>query len=197
MGYREGAMKGYKGFGNAIALVLLLVSPYMALAANNRIRTNPGSPITFWDATATVTPTAAFALTGLATNTGQYSARYDKGTGPQAATWRWRCHVQMASAPTAGEVIEVYVSTSDGTNADGQLGTTTAALTSDKRRNLTLVGVLLVDQTSASVTMTASNTVDIKERYFSLALWNATAVNLLTSVNVHGCTMTPMIQEVE
>jgi hypothetical protein len=192
-------MKGNKRFAGAMALVLLLsaVLPCVSLAANNRIRTNPGTPITFWDATATVTPTAAFALTALATNTGQYSARYNKGTGPQASIWAWRCHVQMATAPTAGDVIEWYVSTSDGTNADGQLGTTTAALSSDKRRNLRLMGLLVIDQGNASTTMTASGTVEIKEQYFSLAVWNATAVNLLTSVNLHGCTMTPMNQEVE
>jgi hypothetical protein len=190
-------MRGNKLFRGAIILLLLLVLPSMALAANNRIRTNPGTPINFWDATATVPPTAAFALAGIAAGAGQYSARYDKGTGPQASIWRWRCHVQMATAPTAGDVIEVYVSTSDGTNADGQLGTTTAALTSDKRRNLTMVGVLVIDQGTASVTMTASNTVDIKERYFSLALWNATTVAFLNNVNINGCTMTPMNQEVE
>jgi hypothetical protein len=191
-------MKGNKRFGGALALLLLLSAalPSMSLAANNRIRVNPGTPLSFADAAQTPTG-GTFTLTGLATNTGQYSARYNKGTGPQPYLWAWRCHVQMAAAPTAGDVIEWYVSTSDGTNADGQLGTTTAALSSDKRRNLRLMGLLVIDQGTASVTMTASGTVEIKEQYFSLAVWNATAVNFLTSTALHGCTMTPMNQEVE
>jgi hypothetical protein len=180
-----------------LCLGMLLVLPPMAFAANNRIRTNPGTALNFWDATATTGPTAAFALTGIAAGAGQYSARYDKGAGPQAYLWAWRCHVQMATAPTAGDVIEWYVSTSDGTNADGQFGTTTAALTSDKRRNLRLMGILVIDQGTASVTMTASGYVEIKERYFSLAVWNATAAAFLNNVNINGCTMTPMNLEVE
>jgi hypothetical protein len=187
----------HRRFLAGLLLALLMSLPGLSGAANNRIRTNPGTPVTFWDATQTPAPTVVFTLSGLAAGTGQYSARYNKGTGPQAFTWRWRCRVQMATAPAAGDVIEVYISTSDGTNADGQLGTTTSTFSSDKRRNLTMVGVLVMDQTAASVTMTASNTVDIKEQFFSLALWNATSVNLLTNVNVHGCTMTPMNQEIE
>jgi hypothetical protein len=191
-------MRGNKLFRGAMVLALLLCAavPSIVLAANNRIRVNPSTSLTFADAAQTPTG-GTFTLSALAAGAGQYSARYDKGTGPQAYLWAWRCHVQMATAPTAGEVIEWYVSTSDGTNADGQLGTTTAALTTDKRRNLRLMGLLVIDQTSASVTMTASGTVEIKERYFSLAVWNTTGVAFLASTGVHGCTMTPMLQEVE
>jgi membrane carboxypeptidase/penicillin-binding protein PbpC len=90
-----------------------------------------------------------------------------------------------------GAAVEVWLGTSDGTNADGQLGTTTAALVTDKRNNLTPVGQLIVDQTTTNVAMTGSWNVYVPTRYATLALWNATALPLQTSTSVHKCSMTP------
>lgn len=178
-----------------LLLGMLLSLPCPSWAAS-KILVVPGTALTFADAAQTPTG-GTFTLTGLATGAGQYSARYDKGVGAKSSWWGWRCHAQLTGTNVVGDVIEWYVSTSDGGNAQGQLGTTAAALTTDKRKNLTLIGVLVVDQTTTNTTMTASGYVEIKERYFSMAVWNATSLNFTSSTSVHGCTMTPLDLEVQ
>lgn len=189
-------MKGLQRSRNiVIALMLLLLSASNSFSANNKVRNNPGTPLTFTDTGATG---GTFALSGTATGTGKYSARYDKGTGPQAFQWCWRCWAQLTGgSPVPGDVIEWYLATSDNTRTDGELGATAATLTTDKRRNLTLLGVLIVDQTAADTTMTASGCLEIPWRYFQLGMWNATSLNLRTGTTFHGCAMTPMQLEIE
>jgi len=157
----------------------------------------PGTPVVFGD-----TGGILWNLTGIAAGTGQYSTRFDKNTivtpsGAMPYLWYWRCRFQSASTPVVGDSVEWYISTSDGTISDGRLGTTAAALTTDKRKNLKLLGTTVVDQTAASVTMSSSGLVQIEPRYYSLAAWNATTQSFLTSTTVHGCTMTPMNLEIQ
>lgn len=136
-------------------------------------------------------------LSALASGAGRYSARYDKGSGSQPTKFSWECHLQLTGTNVVGEVVEFYVALSDGTNAQGALGTSDAALATDKRKNLTLIGVLVVDQTTTNTTMVAHGTVDIYTRYFSLGVWNATALALKTDTAVHGCTFTPVFPEIQ
>lgn len=156
---------------------------------------NPETPLVFADSAQT--PTAILTLSALANNAGQYSARLDRGAAARAAWYKWRCSLQAAATITVGTSAEVYVSTSDGTNADGTLGTTTAALTTEKRRNLQFLGLVVADQTAASTTMTGSGLVYIPDQYFSVGVWNAFGQALLTSTAVHRCTFTPVPPEMQ
>src|SRR4029434_2044435 len=85
----------------------------------------------------------------------------------------------------------------DGAFSDGMIGTTAGSLNTDKRKNLRLMMVTLVDQASASVTMESSIDLDIFPRYYSVAAWNGTTQAFLTSTTAHGCTLTPMNLEIQ
>jgi hypothetical protein len=99
----------------------------------------------------------------------------------------------MARFDTPGQSIEYYMGFSDGTTADAGLATTGTTLGSDKRRNLTFVGVLVVDQPNSNTTMTASwRNLYIPSRYVSLAMWNNTGLNTETSPTKHKCVLIPM-----
>jgi hypothetical protein len=183
-----------------LLLVSILLSPYCVDAAN-KILVAPGSPVTFGDAAQTPTG-GTLTLTGLATGTGQYSTRYDKGAGSKSWWWGWRCHAQLNGTNVPGDIIEWYVSTSDNASTanytDGQLlATPSASLSSNQRKNLKLMGLLIVDQTTTNTTMTASGYVEIKDRYFQVAVWNSASLNFTGSTSVHGCSMTPLDFEVQ
>src|SRR5262245_52049925 len=95
--------------------------------------TLPGTGVVFADSGGNV----AFTQSNKGTNTGQSSDRYDKGAGAQPSTWELRCTISLTGTLTLGQTIAYYIATSDGTNADGVIGTTGAALTAiDKLRNL-------------------------------------------------------------
>ena len=141
------------------------------------------------------TENVALTLTALATNAGRVSTQYDQGVGPWPALWEWRLHLQLTGTNVLGAAVEVYCFTSDGTNRDGEVGATDAALVTGKRTNGKLAGLLIVDQTTTNVTMTASGTILIPTRYFSMGIWNGTTLPLKTDTAVHGLVMTPLYWE--
>jgi hypothetical protein len=180
-----------------LLLVFLAATPPLSFAVPNKIMAVPGTPVVFGD-----TGGILWNLTGIAAGTGQYSTRFDKNTivspsGAMPFKWTARCRFQAASTVVVGDTVEWYVSTSDNTFSDGMLGAAAAALTTDKRKNLRLMMVTVVDQTAASVTMESSTELDIFPRYYSLAAWNATTQAFLTSTTAHGCSMTPMNLEIQ
>jgi len=136
------------------------------------------------------------ALQNLATLTGVYGARHDKGAGSQPGQWMWACSFTLSGTNIVGAQIEIYVSWSDGTYADGALGTSNGSLTTaDKRRDLKLVGTVVVDQTTSNTTMTASGMAWIPTRYFSPAVWNGTTLSLQNVANTSSCAFTPIPPE--
>jgi hypothetical protein len=183
-----------------LLLVFLLATPVLSFAVPNKIMAVPGTPVLFGDA---AQGGVVWTLTALAAGQGQYSARFDKDTiktasGAMPYQWSWRCRFQAAAGVTAGDYVEWYVSTSaDNTTSDGSLGATTAALLTDKRKNLKLLGLTIVDQTSASVAMESSGDVQIFPRYFAAAAWNATTQAFLGSTSAHGCKFTPQNLEIQ
>jgi hypothetical protein len=183
-----------------LLLVFLVATPVLGFAAPNKIMAVPGTPVIFGDA---AQGGVVWTLTGLVAGAGQYSARFDKDTiktasGAMPYQWTWRCRFQAAAGVVAGDVVEWYVSTSaDNTTSDGSLGATTAALATDKRKNLKLLGLTIVDQTSASVAMESSGDVQIFPRYFATAAWNATTQAFLASTSAHGCRFTPQNLEIQ
>lgn len=143
---------------------------------------------------------AVISLANLGTGAGQYSARYDRGSGSKAAWYRLRFIWQMETAGVVGETVEVYLSTwsEDGSYSDGGLGTSDATLTSDLRRNLgnpALIGV--VDKTSIATNIIKSELIFVPTRYITLAVWNATADNLENTSNANLLTLTPYPAELQ
>jgi hypothetical protein len=181
-------------------LVFLCVTPSLLYAVPNKIMAIPGAVVTFGDA---AQGGIVWTLTGLPAGQGQYSARFDKDTiktasGAMPYQWTWRCRFLAAAGVVAGDSVEWYLSTSaDNTTSDGSLGATTAALATDKRKNLKLLGLTVVDQTSASVAMESSGDVQIFPRYFATAAWNATTQAFLGSTSAHGCKFTPQNLEIQ
>lgn len=143
--------------------------------ATNKIYRTAESAITFKDSGGS----AVITLQNLAAGAGRVSARYDRGSGSKPVRYRWRAVIQFDSAPAVGEQIEIYLFESDGTYVDGTIGTSDAALTTDKRKNGHLIGCVIVDTTSHSTNIVASGIVEIYDQYFSVGVWNGSAADAL------------------
>ena len=141
---------------------------------------------------------AVLGLQNLAFAAGRISARYDRGAGSKALQFDVQAIVQFETAPALGEFVEIYLFESDGTFMDGTLGTSDAALSSDKRRNGTLIGLVEVDTTSITTDIIATSTCIIKKRYFSIGVWNGSAGdNLENTANASRVNLTPTPFEVQ
>jgi hypothetical protein len=181
-------------------LFFLCTTPSLLYAVPNKIMAVPGTTVLFGDA---AQGGVTWTLTGLGAGLGQYSARFDKDTiktasGAMPYQWNWRCRFQSAAAVVVGDQVEWYVSTSqDNVTSDGSLGATTSGMNTDKRKNLKLLGVTIVDQTASGTAMESSGDVQIFPRYFATAAWNATTQAFLASTSAHGCKFTPMNLEIQ
>ena len=159
----------------------------------NKIYYAPETAITFGDSGQTV----AIALINLAFGAGIVSALYDRGAGSKPLKHEWRATIQFETAPAIGEIVELYLITSDGTRHDGEV-TASAALVSDKRRNLKRMGSVVVSTTSVATNITESGTCTIPSRYFLLGVWNASAGdNLENTANACKITFTPIPDEIQ
>ena len=136
-------------------------------------------------------------LNNLAAGAGRVGARKDLGAGSTSEWYTWRLTVQFETAPVVGATIEIYLSTSDGTEEDGQVGTADAAIAANDRKNLLLIGILTVTSVDADHDMTASGICRIPTRYVSPAIWNATADNLQATNNTGEFTLTPTPSEIQ
>lgn len=118
---------------------------------------------------------AVITLKNLGFGAGRVSARLDRGSGSKSRLFHWRAVIQFETAPVVGELVEIYVFESDGTYADGVVGTADAALTSDQRKNGKLIGVVVVDKTSTATDIVASGMCVVNTQYFSVGVWNGSA----------------------
>lgn len=160
----------------------------------NKVYRAVESAITFKDSGGS----AVITLQNLGFGAGRISARYDRGANSLPARYRWRAVMQFETAAVVGELVEIYLAPSDGTYVDGNIGTADAALTTDKRRNLDLIGVVVVDTTSTATNITASGICYIWDRYFSVGVWNASAGdNLENTSNASLVEFVPMPDEVQ
>lgn len=178
-------------------LLLLCTLPSVAFAVASKQYVNPETVILFADAAQASTNKALMTLTALGAGAGRVSAQYDRTAAAHAGWYKWRCWASLNGASTVGQSIEYYIITSDGTRIDGEVGTADAALTVEKRRNLTLMGIVTVDQTTTNVTMTTSGFVYVPDRYISLGTWNATSLAFEASTTKHGCNLIPMPPELQ
>jgi hypothetical protein len=174
-----------------LVLAVCWSSPAWAVVSPSYLNSN-ATPIKFADSAQT--PTAVLTMTGaqVTAGTGRISGRYDRGAGAQPALYYWTCTMSLTGTNVVGEVVEWYVAYSDGTNPDGQLGTADAALTTNKRNNLHLAGLTIVDQTTTNTNMTASGYVFIPSRYVQWATWNGTTLPFQSQTNVHFCLLYPL-----
>jgi hypothetical protein len=159
----------------------------------NKIYTAPETAVVFSDA-----GDVAITLANLANAAGRVSARYDRGAGSKAKLHSVRCIIQWNATVVAGAVVEIYLFTSDGTYADGTVGTANAAFATDKRRNGILIGCVVADQTSATVdTIATFRDLVISERYYSIGVWNGSGVALKSTSGASRIIVTPTPDELQ
>ena len=97
-----------------------------------------------------------------------------------------------------GETVDIYLSTSDGTEEDGQEGVADAALADvNSLFNMNFIGSLVVTSTDADHDMTASGICRITTRYVSPVIHNNTANNLQATNDTGEFTLTPIPPEVQ
>ena len=160
----------------------------------NKIYRAIETAIRFKDTDATYTLT----LNNLAASTGgRISDRVDRGAGSLARDYRWKAVMQFETAPVVGQYVEIYLSQSDGTNEDGNVGAVDAALTAAVAANLDLIGIVRVQTTDVDTDNIASGTFTIDERYFSIGVLNKAADNLAAHNDVSWVEVTPIPPEVQ
>jgi len=138
--------------------------------------------------------TELFTPGALASGAGRQGAYHDFGTAARARRFAWRLPLTPGVTRVVGEIVEVYLITSDGTAPDNDDGTGDIAVSAkDKLRNAMLIGALQIDE-NAAVLMVASGSVELDHRYAAPAIWNATA-NALAAGAIF--TMTPVPDEVQ
>ncbi len=137
------------------------------------------------------TGTPALGLNDLAAGAGRVGARHDFGTGSRAGDFSWRFTCQFDTQPVLGETVDIYLSTSDGTEEDGQVGTADAALSAeDKLKNLHYIGSLIVDVQTVDIDFTVSGVTFIPTRYVSVVIFNNTIDNLQATDDTGEFTLT-------
>lgn len=140
---------------------------------------------------------AALTMTSLANNAGRQGAHYDLGTASATRRFRWRAWCKPAATPTVGNLIRVYLKTSDGTSPDNDDGTGDIAVSAeDKLRNLLYLDAIVVDE-AASVVMAKSGTILVPDRYVAPVFWNASAASFTATATDHGFSLTPVPDEVQ
>lgn len=161
----------------------------------NKVYRATETPVVFRDSGGDVTMT----LQNLGFGAGRVSAQKDRGAGSLAMLHEIIAVVQFETAPIVGETVDIYIFQSDGTYVDGTVGTSDAALTSDKRRNGMFVGSVVVDTTSTATDIVARFVdVPITSRYYSMGVWNASAGdNLENTANASRIIVTPMPPEIQ
>lgn len=145
---------------------------------------------------------AALTLTSVAASAGRQGAHYslDGGTGAdRSGYYMWRAWVKFATTPVVGEVVELYLKTSDGTHPDNDDGTGDIAVSSsDKLKNLLPIGVIIVDEASTTPEFVASGgPVFIGSDDVAPVFWNATADALSATASDHGFDLIPVPPEIQ
>jgi len=139
-------------------------------------------------------------LGGLAADGVQVGAQGDLGVSPRADQYEWKLFIDgFGTAPVVGETVDVYLSFSDGSYADGDVGTLDAAGSTDDLPNLLFLGAASVQTTTAGDNLIISGVCQITQRYVSPVIHNNTADALLSVVSgaTHKFILTPVPPEVQ
>jgi hypothetical protein len=163
---------------------------------NNKVYINPETPLKFADSAQS--PTKNLTLANLAAGAGRISAQHDLGDSARSEWYEWRATFQFATTPIVDETVDIYLSTSDGTDEDGQEGTSDAAIGStNSLKNMYYIGSVIVTSTDTNHDMTAAGICRIVARYFSVVIHNNTADNLRNDTGVNTIMIIPIPQEVQ
>ena len=142
----------------------------------------------------TSSSTETLTLTSLAAGAGRQSAEHDRGTGDLDMLYEWRAWCKFATTPVVGEMVNIYLKTSDGTHDDNDDGASDAALSAEnKLKNLDYVGSITVDEASATPEFSSSGKTTITSRYIQAVVFNNTADALSSTATDHGVSFTPII----
>lgn len=141
--------------------------------------------------------TATFTPTSLGAAAGRQGELHDLGASARPRRFVWRARIVPGGTRVVGEVIRIYLKTSDGTNPDNDDGTGDIAVSSvDKLRNLTPIGAITIDE-NAAVAMVASGEIEISARYVGPVFWNATANALSATAGDFGFWLTEVPDAVQ
>jgi hypothetical protein len=162
---------------------------------SQKVYVTPGTPVVFKDTDGTYTIT----LNNLANGVGRISKQWDRGAGSQPDLYRVRCSFAFEATHTivVGERINVFLATSDGTNVDGTVGTSDAALTANQALNLRQIGVVVVDVVSKDAKITATFDCLICERYVSVGVLNNTSDHMQADNDANTITLTPYPSDIQ
>jgi hypothetical protein len=144
-----------------------------------------------------------FTPSNTARGAGWQSAIIDRGVGAQPAHYRWRARTKWGStAPGVGDSVLVFLITSDGTNIDGELGSTNAAISTAAnvaalQGNCQQFGAIKASSATQQQEL-ASGDLYISERFFGVAFFvntnnstNAPIDTDTTAVSDHFIILTP------
>ena len=129
------------------------------------------TPAITWDSAGT---TKLLTPGNLESNTGHQGAQLDLGSGAHARRLIFRFRCKFFTTPVPGQVIEVYLKTSDGTYGDNDDDGDTALSSEDKLHNLKPMGSIKVDQASTTAFIVGSWTIEVDHRYISPVIFNRT-----------------------
>lgn len=160
----------------------------------NKVYYNPETPDVFKDS-----GDKDLTLINLASGAARISIRVDRGANAQPGIVSIRGSFQFETAPVIGQVVYIHLSTSDGTNPDGEEGVVDAALgTLGSLKNMTMVLPVKVTSTDADHVMTASqHNIVLNTRYYSIVVENATDDNLRNDANTSSVTVTAKPPEIQ
>jgi len=159
----------------------------------NKIYFVPETAVTWRDTAGT----ELFTATSLGAAAGRQGAHHDFGTTAHARRYAWRAFLKPGATRVVGEVVRIYLKTSDGTHPDNDDGTGDIAVSAeDKLRNVTQIGSIVVDE-NAAVEMVASGDLELSHRYGAPIFWNATANSLSATAADFGFDMTPVPEEIQ
>jgi hypothetical protein len=140
----------------------------------------------------------AITLNNLAAGVARISARADQGVGSKAREFEVRAVMEFETAPVVGNTVDLYLSTSDGIDPDGQEGVADADVgDNESLKNMKFIGSVVVTSTDADHQMTASFIIPIPTRYYSIVVHNKTADNLQATANTCWVIVTPIPPEVQ
>lgn len=151
------------------------------------------SPISFKDSGGS----AVITFANLAADGLRISARYDRGAGSKPYRYKWIAVFQWTATPVVGEYIDIFISESDGTSADGNVGVSDAAATWGQLWNSKYVGCVHVQTAAGATNNIASGLVTIWDRYFSVGVINQSTKTLQNTANASCIIFTPVPEEIQ
>jgi hypothetical protein len=145
----------------------------------------------------TPTGTPAFAVQSLANNAGRVGARHQIAPAQAAERYLWRCKLSLAAAAAIGNTAAIYLATSDGTDADANLGTGDAALPSlDRTRNLQWIGTIVADAATVGP-FKGSGVIEIVAPYVQPVIVNTMGQAFSATTTDHNFSLTPIAMEIQ